>query len=469
MQKTIEFNITKKVKVENTPFETIIYIFNDRSDVLVEDLRTGKSSIISSYDVDKYLKIDKTQTPWIPSFNKTYIKFSNNQLQKFMPLYYEKNRNEILSFAINKNFLPRFETKRVPVPTDMPHFQNHNNTQFIHMINNNIPEDLSDDELQKVLSKNYKHLYKNVKEFEVENFKLEMVDTKYRDIVDENFNYLKQPQITCRLPLFQIYTILSPRIITFGNCQTSYSYYFHNIFMKIDDKFYRFPYGNVGIDDRICIGSLKYESDEREESIQDIAYAHLVVTEFNGDYNAHLKYNNLVPTTFDIKLLREQINNNNFELSFMDALFYLSQCKSPDEVNKNIFLLTTNIPKEILEFENSKQIAVTVEASTAEQNQFVVVDHDNIQPTEVTVFNEVAPIDEIRVANITELPPINDPSRPRIRTRVEHVLTTNFTGTHDQIQFIADTLRPMVETIQTNDPINDARVETLNEVENVET
>ena len=42
MRKNIIFNITKHVKVDESPFGIVIYIYKDRNTILVEDMISGK-------------------------------------------------------------------------------------------------------------------------------------------------------------------------------------------------------------------------------------------------------------------------------------------------------------------------------------------------------------------------------------------------------------------------------------------
>ena len=360
VQKKIELNITKKVEVKNSPFRIIIYVHKNDCSILIEDVLSGKSILTSSYNIKDYLQIKCESTPWKETFNKMYIKINDGRLYSFTPLYHEDNRFALLTFKINKLTAPKIRTKIVNIPEIYTDIRKLHGTT-IKMIDNTIPDILSEIEQQQFIEKSYNYLYKNIKEFETENFKLELVDNNDEFIVDENFNFIKRPIITCRLPLFKIYTILE-RITKESekNGETLYNYDCVNIFMRINNKFYRFPYGNVSSDsDRPCLGSSTNWTNKEDEYIQDIVYAHLVTSEFNGDYCPQLKFDNNIQTTLDIDLIREKVNNNQFDISFIDALFYLSQCKSIEEINKNIFIFTVNVPKEILEFEKAKYITVS--------------------------------------------------------------------------------------------------------------
>ena len=338
MRKNISYNIVKKVRVENSPFKIAIYIYKDQNKILVENLETGRCVEADSYTVNSYLKIQDIETAWKRSFDHSYVRYSRNNPEYFMPLYQEANRFATLRFKIVSRCAPQFRTKRVQHPGD-PH-------RTLQQVDNA--------EVESTVSplKPYNILYKNIKDFEIENFKLEMIDDDYYSICDENFEKLKTPYIECRVPLFQIYTTLSPKIDLIRYYGRDHFNYEQSLTVtKIEDKFYRFPYGNTRDVDTICLGGQNLGQYKQPDSIQEVAYLYMVATHYNGDFTPHLKFNNDIPTTLDIDWLREKVNKNEFDISFVDALFYLSQCETVEEVNLNIFILTPNIPEEILDFE----------------------------------------------------------------------------------------------------------------------
>jgi len=349
MSKNIQINYSKQVNIQNSPFKIILYVLKNRNEILIEDPLSGKSILAHSSELDKFIKFSKILTPWMKTFNHQYIKIDNDQIAQFMPLYLENNRFANLTFKINKNFAPNFKTKKVAHIFD----NNPLREKIINVVDNTIDETSN-------TNTTYDHLYQNVKDFEVENFKLEMFEkpVDFNTIYDENFEPLKIPYITCRLPMFQIYSILEP----YGN-----SYSNKKIFMKIDDKLYRFPYGNSSTNDKLCLGYWNTRIRNQSEPVGEIAYVHIITTEFNGDYGPHLKCDNTIVTTFDINWIREKVNRNDFAFSFMDALFYLSQCKSARDVNINIFLLSPNVPEEILKSEGIEQLESTVTSDVAEE------------------------------------------------------------------------------------------------------
>ena len=344
MRKNIIFNITKHVKVDESPFGIVIYIYKDRNTILVEDMISGKCVQASSYDIGKYLRLDNVQTEWKRSFNHSYTRMQNSNVEYFMPLYMETNRFATLSFDIINRMKPDYRTKRVPDPSDV-----RVRGREINVVNNGEEEpDRSGG--TGIHLKTYNELYEKVKDFETDNFKLEMIENEKEKVYDENFELIKSPYITCRLPMFQIYALLIPSIHNESNIRFGYRQELTMI--RIKDRFYRFPYGNISSNDHMCLGNHSYSHVKNQpDSIQDAAYAGMITSVFNGDYMPNIKFNNQVPSCFDIDVLREKVKNNDFAFSFMDALFYLSQCESIEDLNLNMFILTPSVPKPISDFE----------------------------------------------------------------------------------------------------------------------
>ena len=369
MRKNITYSITKKVRVENSPFKIAIYVLKDRNRILIEDLETGKAIETDSYSINNYIKLGKTETDWERSFDNTYIRFHEGRPEYFMPHYPEQNRYANLTIDIVKKMCPFFRNKEVMNPTT---------SRRAIMIDNEITPEKTED-------KTYNFIFKNVKDFEVPNFKLEMVESERTSFVNEDFTPLKIPQITCRVPIFQVFSILRPKIHIYEYEQKAYFDYTHNLtVMKMDNKFYRFPYGNTSDSDQLCLGGYSVpRKNTQPDSIQDLSYAQIITTVFNGDYNPHVKFNNQIVTTFDINWIREKINKDDFEVSFMDVLFYISQCETLEEVNKKLFILSPNIPKPILEFE-SKLLKI-LDPARAEEAQATfegpIVANDETEPT----------------------------------------------------------------------------------------
>ena len=337
MRQKVSYNIVKRVRVKDSPFNIAIYIHKDQNSILIEDLKTGKSVVTSSYNVHNFLKIDNVESEWVRSFDNTYVRYCKNRPEFFMPHYPESNRFANLTININKEIRPEFTVKLAKHPDPK--------LGLINQINN---EALTDQELFKT----YNYLYKNIKDFETNNFKIEMIEVeRYPEAYDENFIPIKTPKIECRLPLFQIYSILEPDIDVWDG-HIKFGYRQSMTIIKINETFCRFPYGNITDNDLMCISPV-YKKNIQAESIRDAAYINLITTEFNGDYTPFIKFDNTIQTSLDINWIREKISKDDFNMSFIDVLFYLSQCETVEEINVKLFILTPNVPKEILDFENS--------------------------------------------------------------------------------------------------------------------
>ncbi len=386
MRKNITYSITKKVRVDNSPFKIAIYVFKDRNRILIEDLETGKAIETNSYSINNYINLGKTETDWERSFDNTYIRFHEGRPEYFMSYYPESNRYVNLTIDIIKKMCPFFTNKEVMNPTT--------NRRVIMIDNEITPE--------KKEEKTYNFIFKNVKDFEVPNFKLEMVESERTIFVNEDFTPIKIPQITCRVPLFQIFSILKPNIHIYEYEQKAYFDHNHSLtVMKMDNKFYRFPYGNTSDSDQLCLGGYSVpQKNTQPDSIQDLLYAQIITTIFNGDYTPHVKFNNQIVTTFDIDWIREKINKDDFKVSFMDVLFYISQCETLEEINKKLFILSPNIPKSILEFESKLLKILNPARAEEEQATFEgqIVTDDEIEPTGPETarmnFRFVAPVRE---------------------------------------------------------------------------
>jgi hypothetical protein len=57
-----------------------------------------------------------------------------------------------------------------------------------------------------------------------------------------------------------------------------------------------------------------------------------------------INFDNTVQISLDIEYVREKISRDDFSISFIDVLLYLSSCKDPSDVNLNLFLQSPNVP-----------------------------------------------------------------------------------------------------------------------------
>lgn len=369
MKKQMMFNIIKHTDTKYSPFEYIIYVLKNSEKILIEHVTQGITRVTEPYDVRKILRVSGIKTGWKRTFNHGYVKFEDESIEHFIPLFSEKIRFATLTFKINKNMLPNFRTKEQEIKISFK------KTARRLYVDNTIREP----ELTKETT--YKYLYENIKNYENKKFKLELVDTDLdgQKIYDDNHQIIKTIMITCTVPILQLYAQLTP--IFTGYNEDTYDYNLNLLVMKCQNNFYRFPYGNIRSNDRMCLGHQRTASNKQPFSIADKCYAHIITSYFNGDYIPCLQYDNTVQTTLNIDLIREKINQNNFKISFIDMLLYLSSCKTMKDINLGIFILSPNVHKEIQRFENCDQIDINSNEEIDQINPVELPQEDPVNDT----------------------------------------------------------------------------------------
>ena len=302
MLNTMNLNILKQYKTNSSPFSTVIYIINDKNKILIEDLKTGKSEILDSYRISDYISIRTTKTPFIKIFDDLYIAVDKNSKLMFFRINNETPFQTIIN--CNSRNLPYMKLKHP----------------------------------SRIL--NYKH-FKNLKEMKNEKntFSIKFSEASSLEILTDDNNYIDfhYPIITCKLPFFKTYFLTEV-------------YKQMKIFIKIADTYYRFPYGNVNQNDTMCIrfhGEF-YNYFKNINILKEYYMSNLLVSPFNGDMEPFINHNRKTEISLDLKSVQNKINNNNFNISFIDVLYYLSECESEEDVNPNLFIKTPNIPEEIL-------------------------------------------------------------------------------------------------------------------------
>jgi hypothetical protein len=127
--------------------------------------------------------------------------------------------------------------------------------------------------------------------------------------------------------------------------------------MKIDDEFYRFPYGNVNGSDGVCLGGMNLSAFKNPEEI----FFNWITTVFNFDYTMNIKANKfykksnvtnhdeLIPITYDLEYINLMLSlGRGKDINPIDAMFFLSHI---DEVKNldftNIFFKHPGIPEKI--------------------------------------------------------------------------------------------------------------------------
>jgi hypothetical protein len=299
----------------NSPFKYIIYI-HDNNNVLLENTKTGKFKEISRYDIKKYISINTNDSDWVEAFKDIYIKLCNeNEIQYFLPLFDEPHRIQTTCFII-PDYLPEYRNGSTYPPA------RDEDIEFLKMLDQ---KNDSDFEIS-ILNDGYHSPLMNL---------------------DKHGNQLYRIFIKCNLPIFKTYAFIllndkrSLKDIKFV--------------CEIAGEFYRFPYGNSYMSDSMCLpssGSISKNSVtiRNIEHFKDTIYYLLTCSTYNADLNRFVRYNSKCSTTLDLDKITKNINNlsENLEstVSFIDVLYYLSKT-SVEQINKNVFIRTPNIPSDL--------------------------------------------------------------------------------------------------------------------------
>lgn len=293
----IQFNIIKKHDIRDTPFEFIIYKFLKSNNYIVERPNMGKSIHVSGYDIKSLLKISGENIDWVKLPTGSIISIQNSEVHEFTSLFEEEYRKAYLSFIIEPNFSV-------------------NNTNYVSCEDKYF-------EISEIINRyNDNYLEKN------ENFQISI----------QQINKSFKIDLTCLIPIFKLYSIF-----TTSNLYDSKS---KLCVMKYKNNYFRFPYGNSSTSDQMCLG----QRVESEFNIIDGFYSSLIINSFNNHSTPHLNFSNKAKSTLDYELIKKNIDDNKFDNTFLDSLYYLSKTEV-EEINMNIFIKSPNIPKRILEYE----------------------------------------------------------------------------------------------------------------------
>ena len=327
---SIVLNVYKSIETKNSPFDTIIYIFDNGEKFLVEDPRMGKTVLTNMYEIQKLLHLTEVKTNWLRTFDGQYIKVEGNTVFHFLPLFYEQVRKPILTFNLSNRNVPKFRT-----------IEKYINGKTIRCLDNEI-----DGTSNKTKETTYNYLFQNLKPFKTNNFELEIIeDISNLIYYEDGITMLPRIKITCSVPIFQPHAILYQNLRNSETYGEKYGYTCNLLVMKINDTFYRFPYGNIYQDDRMCFGNNSNCVLEEPPSIAEVCYSHIITSEFNGDFDPMINFNNSVQISLDVDYIREKISQDDFSISFIDVLLYLSSYEDPRDINLNLFLQSPNIPE----------------------------------------------------------------------------------------------------------------------------
>ena len=286
---TIKIDIIKQINTDCSPFETIIYLPKRSNHLLIEKPNETRIFKIPGHKISEYIQINKVKTGWVKNIDGTYIKCNDRSIYHLLPL-----TNELTFY----------------------------NLKFSHAL------DIKD--------------YRRLRQITSENFKLE----KNEKINNDRFMY----KFNITVPIWPMWGIVYTHI-TKGPNENSV-YHLDKIYMKVDDEFYRFPYGNVSSSDRVCIGRNNINNFKNIESV----LINWISSIFNFDYSFNLKASNLytankgdlIPITYDLEYINLMISlRKTNKLSAIDLLFYLANIVDMNHVQmSNIFIKHPDIWKD---------------------------------------------------------------------------------------------------------------------------
>lgn len=205
----------------------------------------------------------------------------------------------------------------------------HKNTEFVNLT---IHIELGKRNIKMVRSINEKH------------FKIEKTE--------------KVIKISASLPIWEIWAKVSKHRFSHSDNQ---KYQVNNLYMRIKDQFYRFPYGNVNQSNHLCLGTGNTNTFDNIEQI----WFNFITTPFNTDYGFNFKsitkqddpvrlryvgrssdlYTINIPT-FDLEHINMLVQLKRFDkICIMDGLYYLSNVEDvDDETIINMLYLIPTLP-----------------------------------------------------------------------------------------------------------------------------
>ncbi len=144
----------------------------------------------------------------------------------------------------------------------------------------------------------------NTKDFDTPNFKIKNINND-------------KIEIKYKVPFFPMYARIN------GNKLSQ-------VFFKINNLYYNFPYGNTSNDNKICLGH--YDKFTSKEHI----YSDIITSVFNYDYAFNLKilnkYDIQQNQDFNFKECQQLIRSGK-KLDLLHMLFYISNFSSEQKIN----------------------------------------------------------------------------------------------------------------------------------------
>ena len=295
---TASIDILKQINTDCNLFDLIIYVLANSNSILIERPKDHKIWQTSAYNIGEYIRVKKVKTDWVRHIDGSYTKFDQDILHHIVPL-----RNEFGFYNIK------------------------------HAIN--------------VSMKNYRLL----RTFTNPNFKLTKTIRKNTKLNQFILSF------DAAVPIWPLWAL-----VTSNMKLKEPKFNLKRLFMKIDDVFYRFPYGNVNGNDKVCTGA---GNKGDFKSVEDIWF-NWITTTFNFDYKHNIKPNSLymkkdkkgddnrlIPVTYDLEYINMILHTSEDpveKVSIIDALFYMSNIEDTRHIDfSKIFFKHPGIPEKVIE------------------------------------------------------------------------------------------------------------------------
>jgi len=86
---SINFDITRRINTDNTPFYAILYLFKNDNKILVENPEKGICRQLNSSEINKFIKLNKIKTQWIQNVDGSYIRIIDHTIHHILPITHE--------------------------------------------------------------------------------------------------------------------------------------------------------------------------------------------------------------------------------------------------------------------------------------------------------------------------------------------------------------------------------------------
>jgi len=259
-------------------------------------------------------------------FNLTHEHKQNYSKYKQVIYFLKKNNKIIVDDFIHKqvSLLNSWELKKyISIPDVSTNWFEDINKNYYRVNNNRLIHCICLNDKVKFI--NIKILINGKFINEIDNITL----NNFKIYNKKEFQYV----IKCKVPFFPMWVNINNKIV-------------NKLCFKINNKFYKFPYGNVqSQNNSVCFGLKNKSQFNSSEEI----YMNIITTQFNNDYDFQLQYTDTTSIknlTFDLEEINKKIKQKKVDL--ISILYYLSQHSDNEKIKDlsidNIFLKTLKTP-----------------------------------------------------------------------------------------------------------------------------